>query len=502
MSLADVSAWASVITGLIAVTALLGSFPTVARFVLQSRIGRAKAPVSAHLRRTALRRGTRSRARRAHRAQARAIATGAFYTAADELQWLTDTLCLDRSFSFDETRRGHFEALASCYRRYATSLRLRNFLFGGGQPILDRVADVADRTADILGVNADHQGVAPGRKGRTAVATCQVTTGYVSQSRGADHEVPSLIHLERLEIDGRHVDHYLQVSWLQELSRQPRPPAVPGAEPREYNGLLPRLLGHRYERDLSTGNYRLHVELGEIYYADYRKVSRPRPAACDPGAGAGPSLLTISVLPVTRDGHVVLAQRGGLSVYPGCWGPGAGGNLEIFRPGRPNPDVDPHGVIDPLRAIAREAREEIGLELDPERVHPLGLARLANSEEYGTWLLPTMAPLSLTLEELARATAGADAVNGRWEVGRYLAAVPVPQDQEAAENLLSWALHNEQAMPHLTASLVLLTSSVSDTGLLPHAVTPRPSDDRPLPPGALRFRVGEDIGPANGLRQD
>lgn len=491
----DAADWFTVITGSIALAAFLGAVPLVGRFVLEVRMWFAKLSLGTQVNRMTPRNSRRSRALWAAWVQTSSLTAGTPHTAADELQWLADATGADQVITFSAERHTDYAALARAYRRYATTLRMRVLLFGSGQPLLERVADVAEGVAEILAISADRSPV--DSSGRVVVSKQHITSGYVSARPGVNQELSSILELEELRIDGRFADHHLQVSWLQEHSRRPRRLGEAGDQPREYDGLLPRLIDHRYERDLSSGNYRLHLQLGEIYYSDYKKVSDPDSKLQEEPGDPPEALLTLSLLPVTRDGYMIFAQRGKLTYYPECWGPGAGGNLEISRPGRPNPDTDPHGVVDPLRAIAREAQEEIGLFLPIERIRSMGLVRLSNSEEKGTWLLTTTATTDLSLPELARATNAADPVNGRWEVGESLAAVPVPRSREAAEDLISWALHNRGVMPHLAASLLKLI--VAEGSVDPCTLSPRPSDATELPPGGLKFRFGEELvtGPAS-----
>lgn len=409
---------------------------------------------------------------------------------AEELQWLTKAVSEDQCVTFSSKHWSDFDGLASGYRRYAATLRTRALLFGSGQPLLDRVADVAEEVAEVLAENTSHRPVESNE--RVVKTRRQLTTGYISTRKSTNREISSTLLLEELNIDGGFADHHLQVSWLQEHSPFPRPLDDDGNEPREYNGLLPRLIGHRYERDLASGNYRLHLHLGEIYFRTYQKEYGTPSANLPGGVDESPGgLLTLSLLPVTRDGHMILAQRGTLSFYPECWGPGAGGNLEVMGPGRANPDADPNGIINPLRAIAREAREEIGLSLPIEQIRSLGLARLSNSEERSTWLLATTATIDLSLQEFTRTTLNADPVNGRWEVGKNLAAVPVPRTRKSAEDLLSWTLRNPRAMPHLSVTLLKLITTAWP--LDPVTVAPRPSDEEELPPGGRSFRFGDQL---------
>ena len=491
----DVADWFTVITGSIAVAAFLGSVPMVGRFVLKARIWSAKTSLSRRVNRMAHPAGRRPQAHRKAWMQARLLTGGTPYTAADELQWLTNTVGTDQSVTFSIEHCPDSGELARGYRRYATTLRMRALLFGSGQPLLDRVAGVVDEVAEILEVNADH--VPVNGDARVTVARQQVTTGYVSTRPGTDRNLSSVLSLEELKIDGRFAEHRLHVSWLQELSRLPRRAKDIGDQPREYDGLLPRLVHHRYERDLSSGSYRLHLQLGETYYTDHKRNSTPPAVPPIEVEDSHGGLLTFCVLPITRDGHLILAQRSGLSYYSHCWGPGAGGNLEITSPGRTNPDADPTGVINPLRAIAREAHEEIGLFLPIERIRSMGLVRLSNSEEDGTWLLATTVTTDLSLDELTQKTIEADLIHGRWEVGDCLASVPLPRSPAAAEGLLSWALRNERAMPHLTASLLKLITS--EWPLDPLRVFPRPSDKAQLPPRARMHGFGQKAAPDEEL---
>jgi len=415
---------------------------------------------------------------------------------ADEVQWLTGTRGETMTFTFAELDPAVVRDLAERYRTFAAKLTVRTFLLGGRQPIFEHVADTANRVSVALDAKANKYPAVDKSNPKVELASIELPTGYISRRDDLSSRAVSRIGLQQLVADRKPVSVDLDVSWFKDKPHHPED--MPGnlSHGREYNGYLPALRALKFERDLSLGNYSLHVELGGTYYSEHQELSKPGEAAdsftlLENTLVGKPSLLTLVTLPVTKDGYLIFAERGDIAYYPRCWGPGVGGNLEIPRTGGPSSDLDDNGVIDPKRAVVREAQEEIGVRIQPERVNTLGIARVANAEEVGTWILVTSTFTDLSLEEIADATVSASLVDGRWEVCDYLLAVPVPRSSRGVESLLSWALRNPSVMPHLTAALILFFGA--DRFAYQLHIRKHACDRRTLPPGGMRFRFGQQL---------
>lgn len=504
------TSWAdlfTIVTGVIAVIAVVGSVSRVTRAIVITRLIFAKFRIALFLRRSAPDViGTvpllSSILRQAH-----AITGGRSYSLAQELEWLSTVCRAKHSVAFDLRHRALLAELSDLYSRLGSGLQIRTLLLGGSQPVLEQVAAVARRTAVSLGEGAINLPLNHMSGSMPAPSWLRQVTSYESKRLERAEGVPSVVEVETFHLRGAGVAHGLHVSWSGHGKDVSEAPQGAPEHPRQYNGLLPRLTNHRYERSLANGNYRLHVELGEIYYDAHVRESDPRlPMGLDETVFPS-ALLTLSILPITTDGFLIVARRGEIAFYPDCWGPGAGGNLEIPTFGSAVEDTDQDGVIDPLKAVARETREELGLVLHTDQVQPLGLARISNAEERGTYLLPTLAATGLTLRELSRATAQSNAVSGRWEIGDVLAAIPLPRSVEEAADLLGWALGSPECMPHLAANLMQLISFATP---LPLTECLALADDsrrgrigrRFLPEGAIVFPPGSELPEMQGSRRE
>lgn len=493
----SVAEFFTVVTGAIAVIAVLGSVSLVTRAIVIVRLFLAKLRIALVLRRSAPAAVGSLALLLSILKQAHSITGGARHDLAEELKWLSTVSGSVDSITFDLRTRGSLTGLSKQYGRVASGLQIRTLLFGGSQPVLEHVARVARQTASSLGNGAINLPLAHLDGRMPAPLWLKQRTSYRSERPEVVPDIPSVVHVEAFELEDQGVAHELHVSWIVGQGELQEVAPTSPRHPRQYNGLLPRLTRHRYERSVANGNYRLHLELGDIFYEDHLVRSDPRSHIPPDESDYSSALLTLSVLPLTIDGYLIVAKRGDIAYYPKCWGPGAGGNLEIPTFGSAVEDLDEYGVIDPLKAVVRETREELGLVLDTSQVQPLGLARISNAEEHGTFLMPALAMTGLTLPELARATAHSNAVSGRWEIGDQLAAVPAPRTRQQAANLLSSAIDATDCMPHLVANLMQFISFATPLRLsecLPAADRRRSRRKRPwqLPEGSISFAPGSE----------
>lgn len=228
--------------------------------------------------------------------------------------------------------------------------------------------------------------------------------------------------------------------------------------PRTFDSVLPRLVDWRPERVSSNGRQRLHLAMAETTYAAVLTDHYPKTfEGLDPDPGAAPRivegeasrLLTLSTVLVTADRKMLFAGRSkNAGSHAGLFGPAVNGNLELRPRDGILPDADSSGIPDPRRALAREAHEELGLSLDPQQIRILGLARFTVEKERGTHLLMSSSHLAQTADEVAEGVRLADPLEGRWELGGELLAVPLPTKERDVDPLLSWLLHCPQLTPH------------------------------------------------------
>lgn len=232
-----------------------------------------------------------------------------------------------------------------------------------------------------------------------------------------------------------------------------------------FDGVVPRLVGWRTERDNGNGRLRLHLAMAETTYGAVLLDHYPRRTAEAGGgnlsaapasreaAGAKVRLLTLSTAVVTTDRMMLFAGRSKHSgSHPDLFGPAVNGNLELRHRKGILADSDDFGLPDPRRALARESAEEIGLPLDPDEIQVLGIGRFSVAAERGTYVFLTLAQPALTADEVVAGVRNADPMEGRWELGGEFLAAPLPDSECGVAPALSWLLHDPALTPHAVLS--------------------------------------------------
>jgi 8-oxo-dGTP pyrophosphatase MutT (NUDIX family) len=369
----------------------------------------------------------------------RAQLSGEPRTVNAELEWLTTVhaagpLPLTYNTNGSLARSELLNGLAAAYEAMAGQCKSR-LLIGarGSQPVSD-TATVAQQTAETLRVHA----------------TNRVLTSA---------QVPAPV-----EVDLRWRGCYSRIFYAtthMDLAISPNPgrletvpEALAASQGRPYfEGILPLLLGQQVELDQESGRLRLHLAISELPYSQlrHRNVDWDRttvPILTQTHA------ISIALLPVTQDAKVLFAGRAsGAGSYPGMIGPYVTGNAELRQRHGLRADRDDHGLPDLLKAICREAREEVGLDIKPHDVRILGLTQTWSPEDTGIWALLTTVALDLTAAEVAERARYGDHVEGTWEVGNIMYALsPWASDDDAAA-LLRWSIENDRVVPQAVASL-------------------------------------------------
>lgn len=254
----------------------------------------------------------------------------------------------------------------------------------------------------------------------------------------------------------------------------------------EFDGVLPALRSVRLQVDRRTGRMRLAMSVIPMRFSaikrahffgpsQWREIADsldplvPRVACRDTSEagnlkgnvdGSGAGLITCAFMPVTRDGYLLLAERGaGAGAHEGVFGPAVSGNMDLSPRGDSRPDRDADLIPQFKRAIAREAMEELGLAVRPETVVITGLCRFTSATEANSFLICSTAMLPHRLDELPDQFVNADLGEGRWEVGERLLGIQLPTPEmnidEAntrLEELMSWLWSTADLPPFATAS--------------------------------------------------
>lgn len=411
--------------------------------------------------------------REAIRDRADRIVGGFRPTAADELSWLADQLGVPdgRSLAFHPPTQKLLTSIAEAYASYAARIE-RGVLFGQNS---------APLTGHESALCRDVASMAAARAGVVALAKEAVRWPRA----GDPHQSLVLFGCRTSTQDGtpvllvefRPVD--LLVSYRRDrlvttasgaedpagTLREVPLPNVSEAE-REavarmlqagtsFDGVLPRLVDWRIEHDPASGRNALHLSLAECTYSTvvvdhYPLKLRPANAfAPRPVSGDRVRLLTLTMVLRTRCGHLAFVKRSALvDSHASRYAAAVNGNLEFRQRRGLVPDLDPQGMPDPRIALAREAKEELGLELDPRRIAVTGLSQFTVPEETHTFNLLCAASVDQTLQELADGLRHADPIEGLPEVGSALLGLRIPGDDKNLQRCVDWLLGTDELTPH------------------------------------------------------
>jgi hypothetical protein len=409
------------------------------------------------------------------------IIHGRANSPADELNWLATGYPAKGAggthgpenpmpFTFAATAT-ELEHLAAAYGSYAADLQRGSFLGTTAVPVVEREAEMALKTSTLLaeaaagggfngGRDSSHLRVATPAVGRTlewwqlpdartgtlaydtfvSYRRHRLRPEYAGPAASAPLEMPGL-ETENMDASGTE-----RAFLRRKLEGQ-----------HSFDGVLPRLVDWRTERDNGNGRLRLHLALAETTYAAVLLDHYPRSPdeVADSRrevAGSQARLLTLSAMIVTTDRMMIFAGRSKhAGSHPEKFGPAVNGNLELRPRKGILSDSDEFGLPDPRRALARESAEELGLALDPERIQMLGLGRFSlRGKEVGTHVFLALAQPGVTADQVAAGIRDADPMEGRWELGGKFLAAPLPRDEEGVEPAISWLLHDTSLTPHAT----------------------------------------------------
>ena len=408
--------------------------------------------------------------RDAVRARVAVLARGVRLEAAEELSWLADVLHLPPAeallFVSDDAA---LERYALAYESYAARIE-RGVLLGATRaPLVQREVELCHEVAELLR-EAQHRHRYPSASVVLEIAHRGAHLelhGHVgSPRRGPSVElVPSdlAVSYRRHRIvlaagrtadpTGTLVEEVLPVTDATTLEGL----EVLRSSPHYFDGTLPRLTGVRVERDLSSGRHAVHVALAETSYFALVVDHYPQSLRAGPDeplrvvTGTTVNLFTLAAVLRTSCGHLVFirkSERAGS--YQSKYGPTISGNLEFWPRQGLTPDSSGSGVPDPLKALAREGREELGLTLRPEALTTIGVATITVPEEVHSNVLLTCASVDLDLDELRAAAQDADPVEGAWEVGASMLALRMPKTESELDTAIDWLVGSTELNAHAT----------------------------------------------------
>lgn len=228
-------------------------------------------------------------------------------------------------------------------------------------------------------------------------------------------------------------------------------------ENMRFEGVLSRLNNYETFTNPHNGARRLILSIGAISYsavvADHYKRVNPD------AVGASAKLLTLSLVITLLDGSIVLIRRS-KELYPNgnllC--PTVNGNLDLYPWPSGMRDTGAYGFPDPRRALAREAKEELGLPVSHEEIWFTSLVKISNRDEAGTYVLCTHYAFDGTLEDLKISIRHAHPFEGGWEINDDAVLLKVPNANQKKEItcLYTWVAHSNKLASHTRATVLSL----------------------------------------------
>lgn len=419
------------------------------------------------------------------------LLTGVRVSAADEVSWLADRLGVasGRALPFD-AERATAAKVGSAYQAYVARLE-RGILFGKSHvPVVEadlaRCRIVASSMRSAVG---DHPVVTRDLTLRIAhrqtslVLHGQVVLPVALCGRTVSGQDESGLH------DPEFAVRDLAVSYRRHRVVTTDAPVVdevrtlgvehlePGPEEKKnltnllnnghtFDAALPRLEDWRVERNPRSGREVLHLSVAECTYSAVVLDHYPRhllqqfPAHLlhgeedDPGRpvkGDRVGVLTLSATVVTASDHVVFARRSASAgSHQRLYGAAINGNLEFESRMGLAADLDDGGWPDLRAALAREGREELGLDIEAAELSILGLGGFSVPTEVGTRVLLGQLVSDLSLHEMVGRLRHADPIEGAWELDGALLGLRLPETADELTRAVSWLVGSSELTPHAT----------------------------------------------------
>ena len=234
------------------------------------------------------------------------------------------------------------------------------------------------------------------------------------------------------------------------------------SNPLTFDGVVPRWHGpgFRLEVDRISGRQKLHLCVAETTYFAFRATQEPDAAALAGEAALCARLLGLNLLTLDQEDFVVLVRRSDYVVYPGGYAGTVSGNCELVPREGLAADLDEFGLPDLLAAVARETREELGLDLAHEdaQLSALGIIEYSSESELESHALVATARLPGRASEFRLQRSAPDPVEGLWEMGNDFITIDlaaVLKDKDMGHRFVMWLRRADKLAPQAAGSLLL-----------------------------------------------
>lgn len=409
--------------------------------------------------------------------------------AQDELAWLSDLARTFRAedglspsypvpvpFTFIIALGNYTAALTSLsagYEAYAASLRRRWLLRSTAGPLVAEEYECARATARLLSRWASFEPIpGPADPDKMRGRLVELAGGRQSTRLVTWPDMKGARAVPGFPVVGASYQPYrvvMEGSPARTARDEPKDirvvPNVLGtatSNPLTFDGVLPRWHGpgYRLEVDRLTGRQKLHLCVAETTYFALRATQEPEAAALAGDAAKCSRLLGLNLLMLDHDDVVVLTRRSEYVVYPGCYSGTVTGNCELTPREGLDADLDRDGQPDLLAAIAREAREELGLDLTTcdAQLAALGVIEYSGEAELETHALVATGWLPGRARDFKVPRSAPDPVEGLWELGDQFMTIDLGAILKSAatgKDFVMWLRCSKELAPQGAGSLLL-----------------------------------------------
>lgn len=382
------------------------------------------------------------------------IIQGAKYFPADEIDLLSFLLGSNQSLTFYFSKED-LKNLAFDYMKMSNNLKKRIF-FGMDSSLIQEQSLFCVQVAELLFSHASLSESIP------------MKTDFNSVKKSVTSDAGQVIEYVDFIDDTR--AYKLSVSWFKEMqtinskyklgfdrgSRFPSKYQYTTEQSkinsnRSYDAVLPSLIENdnipmiKTSVDDRNGERYLELSLGETTYSSVESLRQRENQQFEINKA-----ITISMIIMAKNGEVLVPTRAknkGIDSYPGTLTTSVNGNLDIPTRLFGNTDYDTFGLPDFYRAIAREAKEELNLEINTKKIIVHGIVKIFTPLDYGTWVLCMSYQSSRTVEELEKYINSNSNLLGNYETSsfKWLSFKELEQEK-----------NTKRMMPHLEATFNLL----------------------------------------------
>lgn len=372
------------------------------------------------------------------------VKNGIVFELSDEIDWLSNIMNIDDSITF-YLNNTDLHKLSKSYAHMAVKLDNLNILVSG-MSIIESEADLNRKVSEYLENHATNKSSSDSKKNvERYTVNLHGDFNKLIFNNPTNHLANKSIF--RLMISWRKKVYIFNDGKQAEYSEHKfKRKELKGENTFLYDGILPAMLRFRTEHDLRDGTPYLHLSLADTTYSSIVSLRKTKEGEFSDM----PRALTLSALLISKDGYIIYNVRSSeTDSYQDKISPGVNGNLDMPLKSYTNKDIDSYGIASPIKAIMREAYEELHLIVKEEEVSVHGIGEIWAPDDKGTFILGTSILSHRTKLEIEDEIKFADPITGGWESSESVLSFAVPKTEEEALSLLDDLLADKRGLqPH------------------------------------------------------